>query len=144
MRSTAPTAIPGAPDAASAGPEAHLRRAGERLARREAELKAEIEAEHRSTRDWRSTRTKDVIDVKEDAAGEVQRSVEQAEIERDVGELAEIQLALRRVAAGTYGLCSDCGDPIDEQRLDAQPSAVRCAGCQSAHERHTRAAGRRA
>lgn len=116
-----------------------LRAAGERLARREAELRSEIDAERQMTRDWRSERTKDVIDVKEDAAGEVQRSVEQAEIDRDLDELAEIQIALRRVAAGTYGVCSDCGDPIDEHRLEAQPSALRCASCQTAHERQGRA-----
>ncbi len=31
-------------------------------------------------------------------------------------------------------LCLDCDDPLSEQRLKANPQAVRCAGCQREHE----------
>ncbi len=44
----------------------------------------------------------------------------------------EIDLALVRIDAGTYGICDDCRRPIAEARLDAMPEAIRCVGCKSA------------
>ena len=46
-----------------------------------------------------------------------------AERQRDTGELRDIQDALARVEAGTYGLCLRCGKPIDRRRLEAFPAA---------------------
>ena len=43
--------------------------------------------------------------------------------------IAEIEAALERLEAGTYGLCGDCGKPISEQRLGAIPEATRCIDC---------------
>lgn len=42
------------------------------------------------------------------------------------GRLAEVDLALGRLAAGTYELCEECGEPIGEERLEARPIASRC------------------
>lgn len=44
-------------------------------------------------------------------------------------EIARIDEALERLAAGTYGTCADCGEAIEERRLSALPHASRCAGC---------------
>ena len=38
----------------------------------------------------------------------------------------EIEAALARLDAGTYGNCVDCGRPIDEARLEFRPEAARC------------------
>lgn len=46
--------------------------------------------------------------------------------------LAEIDAALARVDAGTYGTCERCGDPIVPARLEARPVARLCIGCASA------------
>ncbi len=43
--------------------------------------------------------------------------------ERDSDELREVQAALERLDAGTYGVCMKCGEPIDPQRLKALPTA---------------------
>jgi RNA polymerase-binding transcription factor DksA len=43
--------------------------------------------------------------------------------------LLEIELALDRLAAGTYGTCEACGLPIPSARLEARPTARRCVGC---------------
>lgn len=43
--------------------------------------------------------------------------------------LAEIDEALARVAAGTYGVCASCGQPIPAGRLEARPSARTCVSC---------------
>jgi len=45
------------------------------------------------------------------------------------GELAGINRALARIAAGTYLSCSVCGADIDARRLEAVPYADRCARC---------------
>ena len=44
----------------------------------------------------------------------------------------QLRLAREALAAGTYGICLDCGGPIPEARLVAVPDAVRCVPCQSA------------
>jgi RNA polymerase-binding transcription factor DksA len=49
-------------------------------------------------------------------------------------ELVHIEQALRRLDAGRYGDCQDCGRSIGWQRLQIQPAAPRCATCQSASE----------
>lgn len=40
--------------------------------------------------------------------------------------LVEIDAALARIDAGTYGLCERCGEPIDADRLEALPWATLC------------------
>jgi RNA polymerase-binding protein DksA len=40
--------------------------------------------------------------------------------------LAEIDAALARISAGTYGTCERCGNPIGEERLEALPWATLC------------------
>ena len=49
--------------------------------------------------------------------------------------LAEIDAALRRIDEGTYGICSNCGKPIPEERLEALPWATLCIDCQRERER---------
>jgi RNA polymerase-binding transcription factor DksA len=44
-------------------------------------------------------------------------------------ELAEIDAALGRIAAGSYGSCVACGGPMGLQRLRALPEARYCMGC---------------
>jgi DnaK suppressor protein len=39
---------------------------------------------------------------------------------------AEVEAALRRLDAGTYGLCAVCGDAIPLPRLDALPHVTTC------------------
>jgi len=43
--------------------------------------------------------------------------------------VAEVDDALRRVDAGTYGVCERCGQPIAAARLDARPFARYCLAC---------------
>ena len=46
-------------------------------------------------------------------------------------ELAKIEHALHKVEEGTYGLCDNCGQPIDPARLEALPQASLCMNCQA-------------
>lgn len=49
--------------------------------------------------------------------------------------LKEISLlvdALARIDRGTYGVCSMCGQPISDERLDAVPFTMLCRNCAKA------------
>jgi DnaK suppressor protein len=46
-------------------------------------------------------------------------------------QLERLRRARAAIAAGTYGICIDCGAPIPEGRLVALPDAERCVRCQS-------------
>jgi len=43
--------------------------------------------------------------------------------------LADVESALKRIAAGDYGRCERCGEPIARQRLSARPTARACIAC---------------
>lgn len=57
-----------------------------------------------------------------------------AELERELQELRNVRVALRRIKLGTYGTCLDCGLPIVRERLTAQLTAQRCLSCQEAYD----------
>ena len=46
-----------------------------------------------------------------------------------------IDEALQRVESGDYGECVNCGEPVQEKRLDAVPWARYCLRCQDLQER---------
>lgn len=52
--------------------------------------------------------------------------------EATAAELSQINRALAQLDAGTYGLCSQCGQPIDGRRLRALPYSDRCITCAEA------------
>jgi RNA polymerase-binding transcription factor DksA len=44
--------------------------------------------------------------------------------------IVEIDAALTRIDAGTYGRCVSCGIGIPEERLELRPFAAACVSCQ--------------
>lgn len=44
----------------------------------------------------------------------------------------DLQLAVSRLAQGTYGRCGRCGGPIGAERIAARPDAATCISCASA------------
>ena len=50
-------------------------------------------------------------------------------LEQARARLADLDQAIRRIEAGTYGRCEDCGQPITADRLAARPAARTCIGC---------------
>ena len=62
---------------------------------------------------------------------------ETAVIEAAGDRRAEVQAALDRLDAGTYGACVDCGQPIDAARLEYRPEAARCLPDQEKYEAAT-------
>jgi DnaK suppressor protein len=43
--------------------------------------------------------------------------------------LHDVDRALAKLAAGTYGTCERCGSPISAERLEAIPWAILCIDC---------------
>jgi DnaK suppressor protein len=50
------------------------------------------------------------------------------------GELVEIDAALDRLQAGSWGLCVACGETIGAARLRARPESAVCLGCAERRE----------
>ena len=44
-------------------------------------------------------------------------------------ELKQLQAAIARIDGGTYGVCTQCGEEISEQRLAALPYTMTCIAC---------------
>ena len=82
------------------------------------------------------TRSKGAISAdSSEAAVEIQGDevVDRLEdIERN--RLNQIEQALKRMEAGSYGMCSSCGNEISEARLNAMPAASVCMDCKQEEE----------
>jgi DnaK suppressor protein len=79
-----------------------------------------------------------------DGAGQDQADVGATTFERDHeitvvnserDKLAQIDRALARIDAGSYGVCESCGEPIGKGRLMAFPRATLCMTCKQREER---------
>jgi len=49
--------------------------------------------------------------------------------------LLQMERAIERLDAGTYGRCESCSQPIPKARLQAFPSATLCVRCKQREER---------
>ncbi|MCW2743275.1 MAG: dksA [Blastococcus sp.] len=78
----------------------------------------------------------DCLQQREAALAECAQSVPDPVAQRRSADLqltiAEIDKALVRIAAGTYGTCDGCGASIPEERLELRPMAGRCVSCSAA------------
>ena len=48
--------------------------------------------------------------------------------------LESVEEALEQVQRGQYGICENCGEPIDPERLEILPEATLCVKCKSSVE----------
>jgi RNA polymerase-binding transcription factor DksA len=74
-------------------------------------------------------------DTGDESVADLLADLGQAELNRDLAELRDLELARLRLAGGSYGICTDCGAQIGYERLRANPAAVRCVACQRVHEK---------
>lgn len=111
---------------------------GSRLERRRGELVEEIRAElARSDDAHYADLAGRVADSGDASVADLLVDLDAAMTDRDVRELREVERALERIRAGTYGECTECGADIDIGRLRANPPAARCIACQTREERNT-------
>jgi RNA polymerase-binding transcription factor DksA len=74
--------------------------------------------------------TDDEHDV-EGATVAFERAQAMALLDETRAQIETLDLALVRLAAGTYGRCESCGEPIAPERLAARPAATTCIRCAS-------------
>jgi DnaK suppressor protein len=109
----------------------------------EADLRAEVE---RLRADVASADTAlaDLLRDASDGAGDDQADAGSKNFEREHEMsiaanaremLLQSERALARIAAGTYGVCETCGEPIGKARLQVFPRATLCMSCKQKQER---------
>jgi len=84
----------------------------------------------------------EVRDLGDDSVAAERTEVRNALMGRDVGEIGELEAALRRLDSGGYGRCNECELDIEAKRLRALPAACRCGHCQAEFERRRAWSGR--
>jgi phage/conjugal plasmid C-4 type zinc finger TraR family protein len=125
-------------NASSSSPLTAARRAtlDASLRARQRELRADVASHLRTQDDPRLVGLRNRMEETDDwAAADAMAAQDIALVSRDLAELANVEQALARLHAGSYGDCVDCGDPIPYARLVAYPAAKRCVACQENAER---------
>jgi len=68
----------------------------------------------------------------------IERELDSSVVRHAEAELVEVDAALVRLDAGSYGQCEECGHPISEGRLEALPAARYCVEDQAKLSRNGR------
>jgi DnaK suppressor protein len=63
----------------------------------------------------------------------LEREIADASLAHARDAIEDIDEAIARMGAGTYGLCESCHRPIPLERLEAIPRARRCVACADRH-----------
>lgn len=98
------------------------------------ELKVELESRLAAMQSRMSSIKRDVTRVHSGDSAEQAQERENDEVVDAIGNetrlsLRSIQVALDKIADGTYGECEACGEDIGIARLRALPEATRCVNC---------------
>lgn len=83
----------------------------------------------------------DLADEMDLASSEYYQSFEFRLRGREKSLLFKLDLALRKLDEGTFGICERCEEPIGKKRLEARPETTLCIQCKEAQERDERAFG---
>jgi DnaK suppressor protein len=103
----------------------------ELLARKEQILKNLEEAQNKITM-MQNQEPKDEGDF---AVLAIETDIDGRIIEQQRAELNEIEIALGKIKAGTYGICEMCEEPIGKERLMVKNFARFCISCREINER---------
>ncbi len=60
---------------------------------------------------------------------------------REKSLLSKLDLALKKIDDGTFGICEICDEPIGKKRLEARPETSLCIKCKEDQEREERTMG---
>jgi len=101
-----------------------------------AEMGAAYERSLRDLSDLQQARTDGAGDDQADAGSKTfEREQEQSIAANRLDLLTQLQRAVERIDAGTYGFCESCGKPIPKARLKAFPGATLDVACKQREER---------
>ncbi len=70
-------------------------------------------------------------DSVDQAAADADRTIQMRMKDRDLAMVHQIDAALRRIDAGTYGMCERCDDKIQPARMKAFPLTTLCIDCKA-------------
>jgi DnaK suppressor protein len=101
---------------------------------RQKTLEQEVRAERAQQDDYLELAS-EVPDAGDASFASLSVDLGNASMVRDVNELNAIVRARTRIEDGSYGECLECGYTIPVERLEAQPTAERCAPCQDMYEK---------
>ena len=82
--------------------------------------------------------TNDLADEMDLASSEYIQSFEFRLRGREKNLLAKVDLALKKIEDGTFGICESCDEPIGKKRLEARPETRLCIRCKEDQERDER------
>jgi DnaK suppressor protein len=60
---------------------------------------------------------------------------------REKSLLSKLDLALKKIDDGSFGICEVCDEPIGKKRLEARPETSLCIKCKEDQEREERTMG---
>ena len=97
-------------------------------------IKQTLEAQLRELNTRAEEIDDDLSQPSDDDWAEQATESEDDEVLEEVGEITldeirQIKLALSRIEAGNYGVCTKCGGSIAKQRLEAIPYVTKCVKC---------------
>ena len=105
------------------------------LETRRTALRTEVKAQMQGSGDERVVGLRNRLHETDDwAVADSLAELDIAGVRHALGELDDVDAALARMRAGSYGVCADCGDAIAPARLAAYPTATRCLECQQSFE----------
>ena len=85
--------------------------------------------------------TNDLADEMDLASSEYLQSFEFRLRGREKSLLTKLDLALKKIEDGTFGVCEVCDEPIGKKRLEARPETTLCIKCKEDQEREERTMG---
>jgi DnaK suppressor protein len=97
-----------------------------------------LEARHRELREGLARTQKELLTAQLDhgkdegdrANTSLAKEMQLGHKTRDRSLLGEVEVALMRISAGTFGECLNCGQEINVKRLEALPWVRYCITCQ--------------
>jgi len=113
----------------------------ERLKKEKAELLEKIEQLRALGQPSAERKEGSPFGKREEGADEASELEKRLALEKRLVEsLNEVEHALQKYEAGTYGLCDSCGRPIEQARLEAIPQASLCLSCKASREKDVKGA----
>jgi len=85
--------------------------------------------------------TNDLPDEMDLASSEYLQSFEFRLRGREKSLLSKLDLALKKIDDGSFGICEICEEPIGKKRLEARPETTLCIKCKEDQEREERTMG---
>ncbi len=77
----------------------------------------------------------DNLAIDDAAQADVLNDSDIAHLNYEAAVLRDVDGALARIDAGTFGACTGCGEAIAPARLQAMPAAAHCLACEQEFER---------